>query len=235
MPFQSTCPQLGVTCGRRERESRRVYWGGAILSRCVRRNGRRHLGPGDVGSLRGMPEKPGSRPVRTSLAAGLFLCKRAHRRQRVSSGSHRRGTSSACARRTHSTEGPSRLACPRTRPSLGPETRARQSPLNSRARVRECGAVDSVSRSGKLAQARGTGTGIGSIGRMRGSPPVTALREKRSRVTRTKRKEVAASIPARKRESRFEPVRREQLQKSAGGTWPRISSCAALQKEWRHE
>jgi len=52
---------------------------------------------------------------------------------KVSSGRMRRGTSSACARRTHSSRQTpkKRLYDPRTRPSLGPETRARQSALNS--------------------------------------------------------------------------------------------------------
>ena len=94
---------------------------------------------------------------------------------------------------------------------------------------------DSVSWSGKPAQAGGTGTGTLAVGRMRGSPRLTALRGqlRGARVRRKKRKKVEAFVPARKREPRFMAVRREQLQKSAGGTWPRISSHAALQKEWR--
>jgi hypothetical protein len=58
------------------------------------------------------------------------------------------------------------LRCSRTRPSLGPETRARQSSLNSKARKsRGGGAENEVSRSGKPAQAGGTGTGASSSGR----------------------------------------------------------------------
>jgi len=65
---------------------------------------------------------------------GLVPCHRSHRRQQVSSGRMRRGTSSACAKRTHSSrQAPKkRPTFSRTRPSLGPETRARQSALNSR-------------------------------------------------------------------------------------------------------
>jgi hypothetical protein len=69
----------------------------------------------------------------------------------------------------------------RTRPSLGPETRARQSALNSwwNAETRQPSggvATVEVSRSGKPAQAGGTGTGA-TIGRTkRGSPRVTASR-----------------------------------------------------------
>ena len=58
------------------------------------------------------------------------------------------------------------LRCSRTRPSLGPETRARQSSLNSAPR-KGCGggAEGEVSRSGKPAQAGGTDTGASSCGR----------------------------------------------------------------------
>jgi hypothetical protein len=48
----------------------------------------------------------------------------------------RRGTSSACARRTHSTWRPEVSTFSRTRPSLGPEARARQSALNSNGATR---------------------------------------------------------------------------------------------------
>jgi hypothetical protein len=102
MPFQSTCPEPGQRVGgvsgrpTREREEEQSS------PRHSRRNGGRHPGSRDAGSLRGMSEKRGPRPVRTSLIRGLFLLGRAHRRQRVSSGSRRRGTSSACARRTRS-------------------------------------------------------------------------------------------------------------------------------------
>jgi len=78
------------------------------------------------------------------------------------------------------------------------------------------GAVGSVSRSGKPAQAGGTGTEVGTNGRKRGSPRVTASLRRRSCVTRQKRKEVMAFVPARKRELRLVSVRRVSLQKSAG-------------------
>jgi len=50
-------------------------------------------------------------------------------------------------------------------------------------------------------------------------------------VTRQKRKEVKASVPARKRELRFSGRTSCSLQKSAGDVWSRISSAHALQKE----
>jgi len=111
-------------------------------------------------------------------------------------------------KRPHSSQEPSNKRLPlrsRTRPSLGPETRARQSPLKPRREsVGGRGAVGSVSRSGKPAQAGGTGTGVETNGRKRGSPRVTAFRgnSTRSCVTRQKRKVVMATVPARKRESR---------------------------------
>jgi hypothetical protein len=74
--------------------------------------------------------------VGPSECSGLVPCSRSHRRQQVSSGRRRRGTSSACAKRTHSSrQAPKkRPTFTRTRPSLGPETRARQSALNSASR-----------------------------------------------------------------------------------------------------
>jgi len=142
---------------------------GAILSRISRRNGERHPDPRDAGSLRGMSEKRGSRPVRT-------------RAQQVSSSvigrtgdngcpleSRRRGTSSACARRTHSARRP-RSPRSRTRPSLGPETRARHATHVAR-QFRYRGRANSRER-------EETGTEVEAVGRMRGSPRVTALQSR---------------------------------------------------------
>lgn len=66
----------------------------------------------------------------------------------------------------------------------------------SESQGNEGGAFESVSRSGKLAQARGTGTEVGTNGRSaarRASP----LPQGRSCVTRQNRKEIAVSVPAR--------------------------------------
>lgn len=62
-----------------------------------------------------------------------------------------------------------------TRPSLGPKARARQTSLHfGRRKSNEGGAVFGTSRLGKLAEARGTNTGVTEIGRrMRGSPRFT--------------------------------------------------------------
>jgi hypothetical protein len=59
------------------------------------------------------------------------------------------------------------------------------------------------------------------------------LLSRRSCVTRQKRKEVMASVPARKRELRLVSVRRVRCRSRQAGSWPQISSHAALQKEWR--
>jgi hypothetical protein len=190
-----------------------------------------------------MSEKRGPRPVRTSLIRGLFLLGRAHRRQRVSSGSRRRGTSSACARRTRSARESSNsrtedTSFARSRdPCSSIVTDAR--PARPRRKSWKTGRVWRGRFGIAVGQARASGKNrhrdraIGRSAARRASPlfwkPARATL-RRSCVTRQKRKEVQAFVPARKREPRFMAVRREQLQKSAGGTWPRISSHAALQK-----
>ena len=89
-------PALGRTCGRREREAG-AGSGRSNPFRPRARNGGRHPGPRGAGNLRGLTEERGSRPVRSSAFRGSFPCRRSHRRQQVSSGRRRRGTSSACA------------------------------------------------------------------------------------------------------------------------------------------
>jgi hypothetical protein len=101
----------------------------------------------------------------------------------------RRGTTSAGAlnKRSHPTRETDRLSCSRaTRPSLGPEARARKSSLNSAGDTpldsHGNGGVDTrevmrsklASRSGKPVKAGGTGTGAGTNRASRGSPPSTA-------------------------------------------------------------
>jgi hypothetical protein len=165
-----------------------------------------------------------------SAVWGSFPCRRSHRRQQVSSGRMRRGTSSACARRTHSSrETPKkRLHVSGTRPSLGPETRARQSALNF------IGVSVKARASGRCRDGRGIAVGqtwATRRNRHRGhdrtdecaarrASPLLLLRSRNSRgscVTRKKRKVVMAIVPARKtRAPDLSSVRRKQLQKSAG-------------------
>jgi len=96
-------------------------------------------------------------------------------------------------------------------------------------------AVDSVSRSGKPGQPGGTGTGARSVGRMRGSPRVTALAREVVRDASEKEEGLGLRPCEETRAPVWLLVRRMQLQKSSGGVWSRIRSRAALPKEWRHE
>lgn len=118
-------PAMGETCGRRERRTDGGTRGGAILSRAQVATVEGTQIRYEVVSLRGWTIQSGSRSVR-ACAEGSFLGIRSHRRQRVSSGCKRRGTSSACAKRPHSSrESPNKhFRVSRTRPSLNPETRA---------------------------------------------------------------------------------------------------------------
>ena len=116
-----------------------------------------------------------------SSAGGSFPGRQTHRRQQVSSGKMRRGTSSACAKRTHSS---------RRRPtsaSTGEDTSFTQS-------RDPCTSIVTVTPSTRRKPSRGrwrdglryrgrasprkweqTGTGVLIDGRLRGSPRVTAL------------------------------------------------------------
>jgi len=181
-----------------------------------RLNGGRHPGPPDVVNLRGWSSKRGSWSVRL-VCAGLFPCSWSHRRQVVPSGcrggERRQHAQSARTLRGDAQKALFTLEDTSFARSRGPCTSI---VTYSSDASRGGGAVGSVSRSGKPAQAGGTGTGVGTNGRMRGSPRVTASLTRRSCVTRQKRKGVMASVPARKRELRLVSVRRVSLQKSAG-------------------
>jgi len=126
------------------------------------------------------------------------------RRQHAQSARTRRGDAQKASARS------------RTRPSLGPETRARQSPLHSRGAslVRWRGRFG-IAVGQTCASRRNRHRGRNER-TQRGSPRVTASPRRRSCVTRQKRKEVMAFVPARKRELRSVSVRRVSLQKSAG-------------------
>ena len=120
---------VGGVSGRPARETRR-----SDPPTSPRRNGERHPDSQEADSLRGMSEQRESRPVRLSCVTGLFPYVRTHRRQRVSSGCPEEGNV-VSVRQAHALDFADAkkraLRCSRTRPSLGPETRARQSPLNS--------------------------------------------------------------------------------------------------------
>ena len=150
-PEKALVPSLGASCGRREREADAGENGEeVILSLPLGRDGGRHPGSRDIGNLRGWSGEREPRSVRSCVEVSSST-RGPTDDKRVSSGSRRRGTSSAYAsKRTHSTRRPPRRRSSRTRPSLGPETRARQSPLDSlRSKAGRGGAVDWRSRSGK--------------------------------------------------------------------------------------
>jgi len=136
--------------------------------------------------------------------------------------------------RTHSS-GINRCSlCLGTRPSLGPRTRARRSSLNSAGESRRRWRAE---RSIAVGQTRATGRNRhrGFVRRtMRGSPLVLALARGFTNAGQ-KRKEVAASVPARKREFRSEcpHVAKAVCRNRIGGVRPRIRSRAAPSKRER--
>jgi len=153
-----------------------------------------------------LPEKRGSWPVRHVCSGARSPAGGRTGDNRCPLETTRRGTSSACARRTHSPRRRLISACTVGDTSF---TQSRDpctsivTQLSTRKR-RGVARMVSVSRSGKPAQAGRTGTGAETNGRKRGSPRVTAFRgnPRRSCVMRQKRKVVMAIVPARKRESR---------------------------------
>jgi hypothetical protein len=119
----------------------------------------------------------------------------------------------------------------RTRPSLGPETRARQSALNS-----SMGNHPEVSRQSRyrgrenLRKQEEPAPGPRLDGRS-AARRVSPLSQGRSCVMRKKRKVVMATVPARKRETRAQrPYVVCSCRSRQAASWPRISSYAALSK-----
>jgi hypothetical protein len=211
-------------------------------SRRSSRNGERHPGSQDAVSLRGRAEKCESWPVRLVLQ-GLVPSRQTHRRQQVSSGRMRRGTSSACAKRTHSSRWRLRSASlTRTRPSLGPETRARQSSLNSggasqrRWRVSRGIAVGQTHASGNEPA---TGPWSADECAARRVSPLFSFagnRDPEEVVRDASEKEGGPGhrpceetrVPSSVSVRRVSSCRSRQA-----ASWPRISSYAALEKGWR--
>lgn len=110
--LQTLVPSLGATCGRREREAGAGNEEERSSPVPVAATVEGTLVHGVGGILRGMSQEHGPRSVRSTCVTGLFPHVRRTDDKRVSSGRTRRGTSSAYAKRTHSTpEG-----APATRP-----------------------------------------------------------------------------------------------------------------------
>jgi hypothetical protein len=137
MPFQSTVPNLGTKCGRRERESRREGRRERSLrdiSSFACRGGERHPGFPEGGTLRGVSSERRPRSVRVlgRVSPRRITAPMTADARRVP----RRGTSSACAtKRMRSTGAGITASRSRTRPSLGPSTRARRSSLHTAAQA----------------------------------------------------------------------------------------------------
>jgi len=135
-----------------------------------RRNGGRHPDPRDADSLRGLSEQRESWSVRL-LGMGLVPVPKTAPATTGALWTPRRGTSSACAKRMHSSWRRPKSDLPargRVLRSVQRPVHVNRHSIHSRvvqATRERCGAVDSVSRSGKPAQAGGTGTGVETNGR----------------------------------------------------------------------
>jgi hypothetical protein len=180
MPRQKALvPSLGATCGRREREagtgneeerSSPVPVAAAVEGTLV-------CGVGGV--LRGTLQEREPRSVRSTCVTGLFPHVRRTDDKGVSCGRTRRGTSSASAKRTHSTPEGALITRP---PQLEDTSFARSTdPCTSNAT--ELGPVKSRKGwRGRFGIAVGQtwvnqeepAPGLGPHGRMRGLPRVTA-------------------------------------------------------------
>lgn len=203
------------------------------------RNGRRHPDPPGAGSLRGLPEERGSWSVRFACM-GLVPTQAVAPTTTGALWMPRRGTSSACAKRTHSGQagvqkGASETLRQRTRPSLGPETRARQSPLNSRGASR-------ARWGGRFGIAVGQTCASGR-NRHRGLVERTTARLAARHRFRCKSREVVRDASEKEGGHGHRPCEETRVPSSVlvrrnavaedrqAASWPRISSHAALQKE----
>ena len=178
---------------------------------CRGRDGRRHSGSRESGLLRGRSMERGPRSVRL-VSLGVPPRERAHRRQRVSrgrrGGERRRRTPQSVRTRREGHRASRRSG---TRPSLGPLTRARQSSLNFVRRK-----LAKVARSARYRgranpckrEEPAPGSGRADVSAARRASP---LPQGRSCVTRQKRKEVQASVPARIESSGQVPARRNAV------------------------
>jgi len=226
-PSKALVPSHGETCGRREREADTSReWSDPFTRR--RRYGGRHPDPRDVGSLRGLSEQRGSWSVRL-VRAGLVPARMTAPTTTGALWTPRRGTSSVCAKRMHSSWRRPKSALH----ARGHVLRSVQRPVLVMLLPSRVGARPFRYRGrANLRKAGGTGTGVGKDGRSAARRVSPLLLVRRSCVTRQKRKEVMASVPARKRELGFGcSYVGMQLQKSPGNAWPRILSSMELQKE----
>jgi len=138
MPNKALCPQpwgqrVGGVSGRPARETKR-----SNPFTCPRCNGGRHPGPQDADSLRGLSEQRGSWSVRLGCV-GLVPMQTVAPATTGVLWTNEEGNV-VSMRQAHALIAETPKKRPhesRTRPSLGPETRARQSALNFRGATRE--------------------------------------------------------------------------------------------------
>ena len=144
----------------------------------------------------------------------------------------RRGTSSACAiKRMHPR--PAReiaVGSSGTRPSLGPSTRVRQSPLCCRRQNAVRWGVRIGIAVGQTCASRRNWHRGWYERALRGSPRATASARERAWRGRRGRGSRPPSLRGLKSSGSL-PAGRTQLQKSVGDVWSRIRSANALQKE----
>jgi len=178
-PSKALVPSLGATCGRREREAGagNEEERSSPVPVVATVEGTQVYEVGD--SLRGRSQERGSRSVRSTCVAGLFLHMRRTDDKRVSSGRTRRGTSSAYAKRTHSTPAGALITRP---PQLEDTSFARsRDPCTSNATEPSGQKPEGVARTvwyrgrANLGNQEEPAPGLGHHGRMRGLPSVTAL------------------------------------------------------------
>jgi hypothetical protein len=168
-PINNTFPNVGTTCGRRERESRREGRREQSLRdhhSFACRGGERHPGLLEGGTLRGASSERGSRSVRQQAAA-ILRCNAVAPMTADVRRSPRRGTTSACAQ--------SVCAGGRHERSLHVfRGRVLRSVLRhvhvdphyaSREQSPDGGAFELASRLGKPTQVGGTFTGVNTNGR----------------------------------------------------------------------
>jgi hypothetical protein len=205
-PSRARAPGNESECGRRERESRR----GGRREQSLRdrhesstwRDGERHPGPLEGGTLRGVSSERGPRSVRRLL--------------RVSSRGSGRADDSGCpegAEEGNAVSMRDLCACThrrheRSSHALGDASFARSfDPCTLiltmlRGASFGGGAHESASRLGKPGQPGGTSTGAGMGGRS-AARRVSPLPQGRGRDTSKKRKEIEVSVPARIEEFGF--------------------------------
>jgi hypothetical protein len=165
------------------RPTRKAWWSNPLRS--PGRNGGRHPDLPDVASLRGLTEQRESWSVRSRPYGARSRTGGRTDDNGVSSGRMRRGTSSACAKRTHSSRRRSIGGVTNEDTSF---TRSRdpctsivtETPIGRDLGVSRCRVRWEVARQlGYRGRANPrkwerTGTGVLAVGRMRGSPRVTA-------------------------------------------------------------